>query len=69
MNEDILVGRKAIAKEFPFGWYTFLQRVPELKRIGVILGPRAFGSPPNRRLMLYSKRAIINRFLIENPNY
>jgi hypothetical protein len=69
MNDDFLIGRKAIAKEFPFGWHTFLERLPQLKQAGVILGPRAFGSPPHRRIMLYSKRTIIDRFLIENPTF
>lgn len=69
MDDNFLIGRKAIAKEFPFGWWTFLEKLPALKQYGVVLGPRAFGAPPKRRIMLYSKRDIINRFLIEHPTF
>jgi hypothetical protein len=69
MDSDFLIGRKAIAKEFPMGYDAFCKRIPILRKAGVILGPRLFGKPPNRRLMVYSKKSIIDRFLIQNPTF
>jgi hypothetical protein len=69
MDSDFRIGRRAFAKEFPFGYHAFCRRIPLLKKAGVILGPRLFGKPPNRRLMIYSKKSLIDRFLIENPNF
>jgi hypothetical protein len=50
MDNDFRIGRKEIAKEFPFGYHAFCRRIPLLKKAGVILGPRLFGKPPKRRL-------------------
>jgi hypothetical protein len=69
MNADFLLGHKAISKEFPFGWDTYLKKVPILRRAGVILGPRLFGKPPNRIYRVWSKKSIIDRFLILNPKF
>ena len=61
MDSDFLIGSKAIAKQFPFGYDAFRRRIPILREAGVILGPRLFGKPPNRRLMIYSKKSIIDK--------
>ena len=69
MNEDFLIGHKAIAKEFPFGIDLYRKKVPILKEAGVIMGPRLFGRPPNRIYRVWSKKSIIDRFLIVNPHF
>jgi len=67
MGEQLVIGKREIAKYFPYAWSTFSRyKWQQLRKSGIIFTAK-LGRPCSRHV--YTHINLIQKFLMENPNF